>query len=54
MDEIITFDDKKYNYDRVYHVSCYKMKSLALDNKGEEVDSDTGIINQKGTLKHDK
>jgi len=42
--EIKAYDEDADCYDRVYHVSCYKLKNLSLDNKGEEVDVNTGIV----------
>ncbi|MBO5388010.1 MAG: hypothetical protein J6A59_07720 [Lachnospiraceae bacterium] len=44
-DEIRTYDELKYCYDRVYHVSCYKRKSIGLENKDKEFDKDTGVVN---------
>jgi hypothetical protein len=54
-DEIKMYSRKKDNkdskeiepgcYDRVTHVSCYKMKELKLDSRGRNIDSDTGIVN---------
>lgn len=43
-DEIKAYDENKDWYDRVYHVSCYKRKNIGLENKDEEVDSDTGVV----------
>lgn len=43
-DEIKNYDENKYCYDRVYHVSCYKRKAYAIDSRDENVDNDTGIV----------
>lgn len=43
-DEIKNYDENKYCYDRVYHVSCYKRKAFAIDSRDENVDNDTGIV----------
>ena len=43
-DEILTYDESPGIYDRLYHVSCYKRRSGGIENKYEEVDEDTGII----------
>lgn len=43
--EIKAYDENKDCFDRVYHVSCYRRKCIGLENKGEEVDSDTGVVN---------
>lgn len=44
-DEIKDYSESSNSFDRVYHVSCYKHKNLALDNKDETVDNDTGVVN---------
>ena len=43
-DEIKAYDENKDCYDRVYHISCYKRKNMGLENKDEEVESDTGVV----------
>lgn len=43
-DEIKNYDENKYCYDRVYHISCYKRKAYAIDSRDENVDNDTGIV----------
>lgn len=43
-DEIEAYSEKDECYDRVYHVSCYKRRRSALDVKGTDLDSDTGIV----------
>lgn len=45
--EIRAYSENKNCYDRVYHISTYKLKSLGLNNKNEDVDSDTGIVMQE-------
>jgi hypothetical protein len=42
--EIKAYSEKEYCYDRIYHVSCYKQKSLGINNKGDIIENDTGII----------
>ena len=44
-DEIRTYNESKDCFDRVYHVSCYRRKSIGLENKGSEFDNDTGVVN---------
>lgn len=44
-DEIRTYNESKDCFDRVYHVSCYRKKSIGLENKGSEFDNDTGVVN---------
>lgn len=41
--EILDYDNND-NYDRVKHVSCYKVKNLNLNNTAK-IDKDTGILN---------
>lgn len=43
-DEIRAYSEKDDCYDRVFHVSCYKKKSIGLDAKGSTIESDTGIV----------
>lgn len=43
-EEIKTIDENDACLDRLYYVSCYKIKNIGL-NKDEMVDSDTGIVN---------
>lgn len=44
-DEILAYSEKDNCYDRVYHVSCYKMpRQGRLGEKGENIESDTGIV----------
>lgn len=45
-DEILAYSEKDNCYDRIYHVSCYKMpRQGKLGEKGENIESDTGIVN---------
>lgn len=44
-DEIISYRENENCYDRLYHVSTYKQKTVGqLNSKGMNVDSDTGIV----------
>lgn len=44
-DDILAYSEEDNCYDRVYHVSCYKMPRLGkLGEKGENIESDTGIV----------
>lgn len=43
-DEIKTYNETKHCYDRVYHVSCYKKKNLALNCKNLKIEKNTGIV----------
>lgn len=44
-DEILAFSEVDNCFDRVYHVSCYKMpRQGKLGEKGENIESDTGIV----------
>ena len=43
-DEIRNYNENRKSFDRVYHVSCYKRKDLNLNNQGQNIDSDTGIV----------
>ena len=45
-DEILAYSEKDNCYDKIYHVSCYKMpRQGKLGEKGENIESDTGIVN---------
>lgn len=44
-DEILAYSEENNCYDRVYHISCYKMpRQGRLGEKGENIESDTGIV----------
>jgi hypothetical protein len=43
-DEIRAYKEVENCYDKVYHVSCYKVKRTGLDTKDEKIEKDTGII----------
>lgn len=44
-DEILAYDEEDGKYDRIYHISCYKMpRQGKLGEKGENIESDTGIV----------
>lgn len=44
--EILSYNEDDKCYDRIYHVSCYKMlrQGGRLAEKGETIESDTGIV----------
>ena len=42
--EIMEYQRVENSYDRLYHISCYRVKKSALDSKGEVVDTATGIV----------
>ena len=44
-DEILAYSEVDNCFDRVYHISCYKMpRQGKLGEKGENIESDTGIV----------
>lgn len=45
--EIRCYKETENCYDKLYHISCYRMKKTidsGLDNKGEDIEADTGIV----------
>lgn len=45
-DEIKTYNKDEYYYDRLYHVSTYKIKSVGLNDETDSIEEETGIVQQ--------
>ena len=42
--EILAYDEDDGCYDKLYHVSCYRLKNISIDKKDIDIDKNTGVV----------